>query len=74
MAKGKKVEGLKEHRKGTDQGHGKSKPLQDKIPNIESRNPNPYPSTKKVKKAEWNGIEVTEHGDRAALKKWADEI
>jgi len=68
------VEGLRDHRKGTDAGSGRSKPLQDKIPNIVSGSTkNPYSNKRKISKPEYHGIDVTVESDDKAMKKFIEE-
>jgi len=61
------TDGLREARKGTDQGYGKSKPLQNKIPNIESRTPKEA-APRKLSKPEYGDIVVQVHGEKEAKK------
>ena len=70
------VEGLRESRKGTEQGKGKNKPNPDAKgqPNIVSGSTkSPYSNQKIVRKPEWGDIEVQESGDDRARKKFIDE-
>jgi len=78
------VDGLKEHRKGTDQGHGKkAESLEGDLPNIISKDLKPYPSEKKradetigegYNKPPLRGdIPITESSDPGAIKKYRDE-
>ena len=67
------VEGLREARRGTDEGVGKPKTLHGQIPSKESRNPDPYPNKKRIVKEKYGDIEVTTFGDDAARKRFRDE-
>ena len=67
------TDGLKEHRKGTDQGSGKPKTLHGKISSMESRNFDCYPNKRQIKKQEYGDISIQVFGDNAAIKRYEDD-